>query len=200
MARVKGDVINTAKEKDSHFNATGDVFMVKALGFKYNASNDAQGFMNMLANNNWEFEIKENVDGRVMIFVDGFAPIAAYQTEKGANLITARKFTNKRCRLVNPLTSSTHANGIYYVAASGEVKMRQAVELVFEVMGEAASLFVGQTEAVEYLERRRDYHPAEYGFEVGMMDATFETTSYSDDEAALVALYERELEREHMYC
>ena len=200
MARVKGDVINTAKEKDSHFHATGDVFMVKALGFKYNASKDAQGFMNMLANNNWEFEIKENVDGRVMIFVDGFTPIAAYQTEKGANLITARQFTNKRCRLVNPLTSSTHANGIYYVAANGEVKMRQAVELVFEVMGEAASLFIGQTEAVEYLERRRDYNPAEYGFEVGMMDATFEAVSFSDEEAALVALYERELEREHMYC
>ena len=200
MARVKGDVINTAKEKDSHFHATGDVFMVKALGFKYNASKDAQGFMNMLANNNWEFEIKENVDGRVMIFVDGFTPIAAYQTEKGANLITARQFTNKRCRLVNPLTSSTHANGIYYVAANGEVKMRQAVELVFEVMGEAASLFAGQVEAVEYLERRRDYNPAEYGFEVGMMDATFEAVSFSDEEAALVALYERELEREHMYC
>lgn len=200
MARVKGDVINTAKEKDSHFHATGDVFMVKALGFKYNESKDAQGFMNMLANNNWEFEIKENVDGRVMIFVDGFTPIAAYQTEKGANLITARQFTNKRCRLVNPLTSSTHANGIYYVAANGEVKMRQAVELVFEVMGEAASLFAGQAEAVEYLERRRDYNPAEYGFEVGMMDATFEAVSFSDEEAALVALYERELEREHMYC
>ena len=33
-----------------------------------------------------------------------------------------------------------------------------------------------------------------------MMDATFEAVSFSDEEAALVALYERELEREHMYC
>lgn len=200
MARVQGNVANTAKVKESAFKATGDVFMVKALGFKYNAARDAEGFMNSLANNNWEFEIKENVDGRVMIFVDGETPVAAYQTEKGTDLITARRFMNKRCRLVNPLNSDCNTNGIYYVAASGEVKMRQAVELVFEVVDEAASLFVSQAEAMEYLGRRGEYNPAEYGYEGGMVDCAPMTTSFSDDDAALLALYEREMERDMMFC
>ena len=197
LARVVGEAEYVAKEKDTLFQPTGEVFSAKATGFSYNRANNAEGLLALLEENNWEFTIRESREGCMMFYVDGNdLPIASYQSMKGAVLTTVKRQVNKRCRLVNPLENSMGVNGIYRLNKSGEIVMKGAVELVFEVIGEATSLFdahnkdeVVEAKQVEPVNTVTAYEALDFSY-----------TSVDEEDLAILAMYERELERENMYC
>lgn len=197
LARVVGEAEYTAKEKDTLFQPTGEVFSAKATGFSYNRANNAEGLLALLEENNWEFTIRESHEGYMMLYVDGDdSPIASYQSMKGAVLTTVKRQVNKRCRLVNPLENSMGVNGIYRLNKSGEIVMKGAVELVFEVIGEATSLFDAHNE--DEVVEAKQVEPVNTVTAYEALD--FSYTSVDEEDLAILAMYERELERENMYC
>lgn len=197
LARVVGEANYTAQEKDSVFQPTGDVFSAKATGFAYNIAKDAEGLYALLQAHNWEFTIRESQKGYMMLYVDGNdLPIASYQSLKGVELTTIKRQINKRCRLVNPLENSLGVNGIYRINKDNQIVMSKAVELVFEVIGDAASLFDAHKD--EAISSESVAQPA--NLIVAKEELDFSYASVDEEDLAILAMYERELALEEVYC
>ena len=201
VTTVEGVVECTAKEEVRRFTSSSEVYSVKATGFKYNASQDALGFYELLKANDWTFEIRSSANGRSMIYVDGCnQPIAAYQMNRdNQDLTLVKRHQNKRCRLPQALTNDSSVNGIYRLNKQNEVVLSGAVWLTFEIIGEA------QAPAVQVVREEVAYNAVLTASEASSMTsceivAQDAYNALDEQEMALLAAYEYQAQDEREYA